>query len=356
MLSLTKKLIDKGYGYEMDGSVYFSINKFPEYGNLSGIDLNSVKHGVRYSADEYTKEDVRDFVLWKAGKENENIFWECEYGKGRPGWHLECSAMIHEIFNRPIDIHTGGVDLLFPHHENEIAQSVNAYEHPFVKYWMHCEHLLVDGKKMSKSDGNFFTIQDLIKENIHPLAIRYFLMSSHYRQKLNFTREAIQQTSQTIRKIWNFYLRLTSAIAKGVVSDKEKALHPQMESWKSKFLEELQDDLNTPRALAVFHDAIRESNYLLDEQKDILSNETKTKLVAVFQRMDSVLGILSGSETIAAQDREGLPEDLQRLLDQRNQARKDKDFVSADRFRDQIQSRGYEILDTQDGTRLLKKT
>ena len=151
MLDLTSRLVDKKMAYELEGSVYFSISRFDDYGKLSGIDLSAVKNGVRYSADEYTKEDVRDFVLWKAEKESEKISWSSPWGKGRPGWHLECSAMIQNIFSGPIDIHTGGVDLIFPHHENEIAQSVNAYGHSFVQYWLHCEHLLVEGRKMSKS-------------------------------------------------------------------------------------------------------------------------------------------------------------------------------------------------------------
>lgn len=183
MINLVEILLQKQYAYKLDGSVYFSIRNKKDYGRLSGIDLEDSFSGARYNADEYTKESVRDFALWKTASAKEDIAWDTSFGRGRPGWHLECSAMIESIFHGEIDIHTGGVDLIFPHHENEIAQSECAYNHGFVKHWMHCEHLLADGKKMSKSAGNFYTLRDLEQKGFSPLAFRYFVLSAHYSQK-----------------------------------------------------------------------------------------------------------------------------------------------------------------------------
>jgi len=355
MVDLTRTLIEKKFAYKLEDSVYFSISKFREYGKLSGVDLSEVKHGVRYNADEYTKEDVRDFVLWKNEKEGEKIAWNTELGRGRPGWHLECSAMIHEIFKGPIDIHTGGVDLLFPHHENEIAQSVNAYGGHFVSFWLHCEHLLVDGRKMSKSEGNFYTIRDLINKGFHAKTIRYFLLSSHYRQKLNFTIEALQQTRQTIRRIWNFYNRLKKAQVTESETALDKELSTLAESWKADFLSYLEDDLNTARALSVMHEAIRRTNLVLDSQKDKLHKLTHEKVIEAFEYMDRVINILSNSSELEKMSGDDIPENLLQLLEKRNEARKNKDYSLSDELRDEIMNLGYVILDTPEGSRLQKK-
>ncbi len=357
MQKLTQALLDKGYAYEAEGSVYFSIAKFPDYGKLSGIDLSSVKHGARYSADEYTKEDIRDFVLWKAEKEHEKIAWDADFGRGRPGWHLECSAMIQEIFQGPIDIHTGGVDLLFPHHENEIAQSVNAYGHEFVRFWLHCEHLLVEGKKMSKSEGNFYTLRDLIEEGFHPLVIRYFLLSSHYRQKMNFTKEALGQTSQTVKRIWNFYQRLQEAAVTKTTENQPENDHLRIEQeslqWVTRFLDELKDDLNTPRALAVFHEAMRKTHAYLDSAGDQIPERTKKALADSFEKMDSVIGVFAGA---AQQDAgEKLPAEISALWEERKKARQEKNWSLSDELRDKIMAAGYEVIDSPDGGKLMKK-
>ncbi len=193
--------------YEKDGSLYFSISKFERYGKLSRLDTREIKTGLRYDTDEYDKDDVRDFALWKAPKENE-ISWETPFGKGRPGWHIECSAMIRRIFGTTIDIHTGGVDLIFPHHENEIAQSEAAYGEKFVRHWIHAEHLLVNGTKMSKSKGNFYTLRDLLEKGYSPRSIRYLLISAHYRKQFNFTLEGIGQADQALERIDNLIVRL----------------------------------------------------------------------------------------------------------------------------------------------------
>lgn len=353
MVDLTSRLVDKNIAYELDGSVYFSISKFDDYGKLSGVDLSSVKNGVRYSADEYTKEDVRDFVLWKAEKESEKISWSSPWGKGRPGWHLECSAMIQNIFSGPVDIHTGGIDLLFPHHENEIAQSVNAYGHEFVKYWLHCEHLLVDGRKMSKSEGNFYTLRDLLQKGYSALAVRYFLLSSHYRQKLNFTLEALGQSAQTLRRIAHFAKRLDELKSASVASEAEKTLLELAKGWVGEFLKELQDDLNTSRALAVFHEAMRKTQSALDETGDTLSPEGQKLIREVFGAIDSVIGVM---EAAKKEDQPSeFPEEVVEMLKKRTEARKNKDFAESDRLRDEIAAAGYEILDTPEGSRLRKR-
>ncbi|MES0490931.1 MAG: cysteine--tRNA ligase, partial [Leptospirales bacterium] len=357
MVDLTQRLLKSKYAYKQDDSVYFSITKFSDYGKLSGIDLSSVKSGTRYNADEYTKEDIRDFVLWKGEKGHEKIAWSTELGTGRPGWHLECSAMIHEIFQGPIDIHTGGIDLLFPHHENEIAQSLNAYGESFVQYWMHCEHLLVDGRKMSKSKGNFFTLRDVMEKGFHPATLRYFLFSSHYRQKLNFTLEALAQTRQTIRRIWNFYNRLL----KITITDSpdktgfESDLAKNSSGWVEDFIKELKDDLNTPRALAVFHEAIRQTNAYFDANGDALSKESFTTVQKAFLKMDTVINILSYSGEIEATGESDIPDEVNSLLEQRVEARKNKDYALSDQLRDRVDALGYVILDSPDGARLQKK-
>ena len=208
MTDIIERLRKKSYVYEKDGSTYFSIARFDRYGRLSRLDRREIKSGLRYDTDEYEKDDVRDFVLWKAPKENE-VSWDTPFGPGRPGWHIECSAMIRKIFGTTIDIHTGGVDLIFPHHENEIAQSEGAYDEPFVRHWIHVEHLLVNGSKMSKSKGNYYTLRDLLEMGYSPRSIRYLLVSAHYRKQFNFTLEGIAQADQALDRIDNLIVRLS---------------------------------------------------------------------------------------------------------------------------------------------------
>lgn len=357
MVGLVELLEKKGLAYHLDGSVYFSISKFKDYGKLSGVDLSSVKSGTRYNADEYSKEDVRDFVLWKSEKKQEKIAWDTPLGRGRPGWHLECSAMIQSIFKGPIDIHTGGVDLMFPHHENEIAQSVNAYGHGFVRYWMHCEHLLVNGRKMSKSEGNFFTLRDIMKAGYHPKAVRYFLLSSHYRQKINFTMETLEQTLQSLKRINIFFKRLSEvkslkASEPGGAS-LDTDLVQKIEAWKKAFLEELQDDLNTPRALAVFHDAMKYTNRLLDESGDQLNSTLLQDLNTMFDEFNSVLNLKDPD--LADNAVSETPDEIKEWLRLRDEARKNKDYAMSDQLRDKISEAGFVIIDTPSGSQLQKK-
>ncbi|MDH5716386.1 MAG: cysteine--tRNA ligase [Spirochaetia bacterium] len=357
MKEMLNLLLDKEYAYYKDDSVYFSINKFKNYGNLSGIDLSSVKTGLRYNTDEYDKDDIRDFVLWKGEKESEKIAWETSICKGRPGWHLECSAMIRNIFHGTIDIHTGGVDLIFPHHENEIAQSEAAYGEKFVKYWIHCEHLLVDGKKMSKSLGNFYTLRDILDMGFDADAVRYLLLSVHYRQKLNFTLEGLKQTSQTIIRIYNSYNRLADINASNSNEAKEENINEIMSKadiFKKDFLDALKDDLNVSKALSVFHEAIRFTNQFLDEKKNIISSKSKEILTDLFHYMDKLTNILKNSRKITANDKDDIDTELMTLLDKRNEARKSKNYAEADKIRKTLEEKGYKILDSPTGSKLQK--
>ncbi len=345
MLDLVERLIKAGIAYEQDGSVYYRISEKKDYGKLSRLDLEKNKTGTRYNTDEYDKDDVRDFVLWKAeGKDG--VHWHSDHGDGRPGWHLECSAMIHEIFKGPIDIHTGGVDLIFPHHENEIAQSEAAYGGTFVKHWVHCEHLLVDNRKMSKSAGNFYTLRDLIGQGKKPEVIRYFLLSAHYSQKINFTAEVFEMAEASVEKFYSLINRL-GRIQQNK-ADGSASLKTSSEAARQNFLSELADDLNTPRALAVVHEYMREANAFLDSSGESVSASDHAVILETLRHFDKLLGLID------LMPKAGAPAELQALLDERNKARAAKDFKRSDELRDQILKAGYKILDTKSGSHLEK--
>lgn len=345
MLDLVDRLIAKGVAYEQDGSVYYRIGEKKDYGKLSRIDLEQNKTGTRYNTDEYDKDDVRDFVLWKA-ETKDGVHWQSNHGEGRPGWHLECSAMIHEIFKGGIDIHTGGVDLIFPHHENEIAQSESGYGGEFVRHWVHCEHLLVDNKKMSKSAGNFYTLRDLLGQGKRPEVIRYFLLAAHYSQKVNYTADALHQAEAGVEKFYGLLSRLDRLQTTAGAAD--AAFAATAREAREKFLGELADDLNTPRALAVVLEFIRAANAHLDAAADkpaAADAEATKETLAYF---DSVLGLID------LMSKAEVGEDLQKLLAERNAARAAKDFKRADALRDQLLAAGYKILDTKSGSHLEK--
>ena len=264
MLAIIKKLEANGYTYEKEGSIYYRISQFKNYGRLSGIRIDEVISGARVDTDEYEKDDARDFVLWKAYKEGEH-FWETEYGKGRPGWHIECSGMSTKYLGNHFDIHTGGEDNIFPHHENEIAQTEAATGEKFVNYWLHCRHLLVDGEKMSKSKGNFFTLRDLISNGHHPMAIRYFIVSNHYRSPVNLTQDALKAAHSAWSRIMDFDNRLKETIQKDHNGPRVPGLDEGLRHCVSKFEEHMDDDLDMPRALAAVFDFIRDTNKILDD-------------------------------------------------------------------------------------------
>ncbi|MEM5871523.1 MAG: cysteine--tRNA ligase [Candidatus Aenigmatarchaeota archaeon] len=288
MVEMIKILMKKGLAYKgADGSIYFNIRKFPSYGKLSKLDLSGLKDGARVSHDEYSKEEAKDFALWKAWTpEDGDVYWETEIGKGRPGWHIECSVMSTKYLGKTFDIHTGGVDLIFPHHENEIAQSEGANGVPPARFWMHNEHVMVEGQKMSKSLGNYFTLNDLIKRGHDPRAIRYTLISTHYRSKLNVTDKSLWAAKQAIDKIDNF-MDLLKEVKGKKTNEKVNEL---IKKVKKEFVEAMDDDLDITKALASIFNFIREINKLIEEDK--IGKKDAENCIKVMEDFDRVLGIL----------------------------------------------------------------
>jgi len=339
MVALVQRLAERGHTYEQDGSTYFRIVSFPGYGKLSGIDLAQVRAGAGVDADEYEKEDVRDFVLWKASKEGEPS-WDTPLGPGRPGWHLECSAMSMGLLGESFDVHTGGVDNIFPHHENEIAQSEGATGRPFVHTWLHAEHLFVEGQKMAKSLGNFYTLRDLLERGLDPLAIRYLLISVPYRQKLNFTFDGLHAAAAGIERIGNTLRRLAHTPA----ATGEGSLHASaLDEFEAEFDAGLADDLNTARALAALHNLLTAANQALD--RGGIGTEVRPRLDAALARVDVVLGIVPTGGAAESADAE-----IEGLIAARVAARKARDFARADGIRKQLAERGIVLEDTPHGT------
>ncbi|NOZ77805.1 MAG: cysteine--tRNA ligase [Acidobacteria bacterium] len=342
MVELIKRLEAHGHTYRSGGSVYYSIATFPEYGKLSGVRLDKNIAGARVETDEYDKEDARDFVLWKAPKPGEPS-WETELGPGRPGWHIECSAMSMSLLGETFDIHTGAVDNIFPHHENEIAQSQGATGQPFVRTWLHAEHLIVEGEKMAKSKGNFFTLRDLIARGYDPVAIRYLLLSVPYRQKLNFTFDGLHAAQQATERLANTLRRIetTPPAEEGSGCLSIDAI----EAFRAAFRAGLADDLNTARALAALHTLLRQVNTALDHGG--ISGDVRTSLSHALNEADSVLDILP-AHAGALPDEEATR--IEALIEQRSTARQNRDFATADAIRDQLAREGIVLEDTPNGT------
>lgn len=343
MVDLVGRLVERGRAYESDGSVYFKIAAFEDYGKLSGNKVAGNQAGAseRVDADEYEKEDVRDFVLWKGTKPGEPN-WETRFGCGRPGWHLECSAMAMKYLGETFDIHCGGVDLIFPHHENEIAQSEGATDKPFVKYWLHAEHLMVDGKKMSKRDGNYYTVRDLIEQGYHPRAIRYALIAVPYRKPLNFTIESLQAAERRVKRL-NENVRRLRETGPHDLGGRSDTLLDELETVLGQFEAGMDDDLNTAEALAAV--AMLETAVNTAIQQERLSEAGKRRALEVFGRMDSVLGFLEPEKE------EMLDAEIQALIDERLEARKAKNFARSDEIRSLLAERGILLEDGKDGTR-----
>jgi cysteinyl-tRNA synthetase len=346
MVSIIKVLQEKGVAYRgEDGSVYFAVSKFPTYGKLSHLKVGELKVGARVSQDEYAKEDAQDFALWKAyTPEDGDAFWETELGKGRPGWHVECSAMSMKYLGETFDIHCGGIDNMFPHHENEIAQSEAATGKIFVHYWMHNEHLQVEGKKMSKRFGNFYTLRDLLEKGYDPLAIRYLLLSTHYRQQFNFTFEGLNAAKGAVDRLKNFIRRLYDVNGKG--SDGKVAM--QIQRVGQCFGDAMSDDLNVSIAVAALFDFVREINNLLDA--DLVSKEEAEKVCEVMMQFNSVLGVINSVEA-----EEPLSGDIDVLVQKREVARRAKNWKEADLIRDQLKALGVVVEDTAQGVRWHKQ-
>lgn len=342
MIEIIKKLIDNGLAYEVEGNYYFAIDKYPDYGKLNRIDKSELKSGARIASDEYEKESVSDFALWKAWDEDDgDIFWETELGKGRPGWHIECSAMSMKYLGLTFDIHTGGVDNKFPHHENEIAQSEGAHGVTFANYWLHNEHLNVEGRKMSKSLGNQFTIPELIEKGHPPTAIRYVLLATHYRQPLNFTFDGLGAAKNALERYNDFYVNLKDF---GGGESDGKAVKA-IEKMLTGFEESLDDDLNISPALGHVFDFIRDINRLKAENK--ISVEERDKAVEALERVDTVLNFLSKTEESDSE--------IDELVAKRTEAKKNRDFAMADKIRDDLAARGIILEDSPSGTRWKRK-
>lgn len=346
MVALIRILLDKGVAYKAkDGCIYFSIAKFPDYGKLANLDVANLLENAdkRMASDEYEKENARDFALWKSWDESDGaVFWETELGKGRPGWHIECSAMSTKNLGKTFDIHTGGVDLIFPHHTNEIAQSEAATGKKFVNFWMHNEHLLVDGKKMSKSLGNFYTLRDLLKKGIDPKAIRWLLLSTHYRQQLNFTMEAVHAAEAAVERLLEFMRNLREYNAD---IEYNEEVDDMIEKTSQAFVKELDDDLGMPAALSHIFDFVRDINKLMLENR--LDDLNAKAVVAQMEDFDKILGVLEEEEI-------AIPEEIQELAAKREKARADKDWKESDKLRDLIKEKGFFIEDAKKGTKIKK--
>jgi len=345
MVAAIEKLSQKGFAYESDGSVYYKIDRFPEYGKLSHLDFKGQRAGARVDVDEYEKDDARDFVLWKQRKDAEP-YWDSPFGDGRPGWHIECSVMSMKYLGDTLDIHTGGVDLTFPHHENEIAQSEALTGKQFVRCWMHCEHLMVEGQKMSKSLGNFYTLRDILAKGYEPDAVRYLLASVQYRKKMNFTFEGLKGAAASLERLRNFKLRLeTEKFPEGVNEPVETAAAEA----RRRFEEAMDDDLNTAEALGAVFEFIRDANSAMDD--DSFRTGNAASALDLLARFDSVFDVIEPAvEEGALSD-----EEVERLIAERTEARRSRDFARSDRIRDELLEQGIVIEDTRDGVRWKRK-
>lgn len=342
MVSLVKKLLENGYAYKgEDGSIYFNIDKFKDYGKLSKINRDELIAGARVSQDEYAKEKACDFALWKAyAREDGDVFWETELGKGRPGWHIECSAMSTKYLGDTLDIHAGGVDLIFPHHENEIAQTEGATSKKFVNFWLHNEHLLVNGQKMSKSLGNFYTLRDIQEKGFPPLVLRYFFVSNHYKSKLNFTLPVFDANLKTLEHLYDFIKRISLIDESG---PKNNEIEEALKKLALDFGKHMDDDLNSPRAVSAIFDFIKETNKLISSKK-IYKNDAE-EILNLFFKLDSVLGLELKQ---AVSQKKELTCEENALVEEREKARRGKNWKRSDEIRDILKARGVFLEDQKE--------
>lgn len=344
MIALIETLIEKGYAYQSDDScVYFSIAKFPEYGKLAKIDLENQRSGVRIKNDEYAKDSVADFALWKAWDENDgDVHWESPWGKGRPGWHIECSAMAMRYLGKTFDIHTGGIDNMFPHHEDEIAQSEAANGCTYVNYWLHCAHLMVEGDKMSKSAGNFYTLRECIDKGYDGRELRWVLLGAHYRKKLNFTFAACDQARVALNKFTELFARLKDINLDGDGSE----VHEIVLKAKHAFDKGLADDLNVSEALAAIFGLQHDVNKMLNATG--LSKAGAEVILAQYRKFDEVFALFE----VDAEKKDDVPPEVLEMAEKRCAARAAKDWATADAMRDQLKELGWVVEDSADGFRV----
>lgn len=344
MIALIKALMDKGFAYRADdNSIYFSIAKFPEYGKLARIDMDNQRAGVRIKTDEYAKDAVADFALWKSWDDNDGeVWWDSPWGKGRPGWHIECSAMSMKYLGKTFDIHTGGVDNMFPHHEDEIAQSESANGCRYVNYWLHCDHLIVNGEKMSKSAGNFYTLRDLIERGYNGNELRWVLLGTHYRKKLNFSFDACEQARTVLKKFSELFLRLKDAADSDRNDEKVTQLTAKCQN---DFANAINDDLNIAEAAAAVFELQREANRLLDA--NALSARGAEIIRAQFRDFNRIFAVFEPDAVNA-----DIPATVTSLAEERLLARKNKNFARSDELRDQLKMLGWMVEDAPGGYRL----
>jgi len=352
MIELVRRLEERGHTYEADGSVYFDISSFPPYGALVNLDPDDVRTAGRAASDEeYSKDDPRDFVLWKGGergREGEVATWDSPWGPGRPGWHLECSVMAMSLLGETLDIHTGGVDNIFPHHTNEIAQCEAATDRPFARYWLHAAHLQIEGGKMSKSLGNFYTVPELVVRGYRPSAIRYLLLSAHYRSELNFSAEGLERADRALERLVEFRdrIRRLEPAAEG-----DDALRELAREARDRFVASMDRDLNVSEALAALFDLVREVNARLDEATEPATPEAREAVLGLLEDFDRVFGVLR----LRDRERSAVEPETRRWIEERLEAREEArgagDYERADAIRDELEGRGVTLEDTPEGTR-----
>lgn len=346
IILFVQKLMDKGHAYESEGDVYFSTRSFAGYGKLSKQNIEDLESGARIEVGE-KKEDPLDFALWKARKSDDEIAWASPWGMGRPGWHIECSVMSTKYLGDTIDIHAGGQDLTFPHHENEIAQTEAATGKPFANYWMHNGYITIDNEKMSKSKGNFFTVRDILK-HYDGEVIRFFLLSGHYRNPINFSSELMEQSRNSLLRMQNAKMTLKHLVENetGTLSDEEKARMENLNLYRQKFIEAMDDDLNTADAISVVFELIKQVNSYV---KDGCSKEFAERSLSLLNELTGVLGLLRDKHEGA------LDEEIDRLVAERQDARSSRDFKRADEIRDILKAKGIILKDTPQGVQIIRE-
>jgi len=343
IIEMIKTLIDKGYAYVVDGDVYFKTSRFEEYGKLSGHKLEDLELGARIEVDE-RKENAMDFALWKAQKPGEPA-WDSPWGKGRPGWHIECSAMACRYLGETIDIHSGGQDLIFPHHENEIAQSEACNGKPFARYWLHNGFININNEKMSKSKGNFFTVRDIVKHYDYEV-IRFFLLSAHYRSPINFSDALLEQAKNALNRLYECRSNLKFFLEKAEKDTFEEEIYGDLDVYREKFIEAMEDDLNTADAMAAIFELVREINTRITADA---GKKTIARALDLLNELTGVLGLLRKEEE------EELDENIKALIEERQKARAEKNYKRADEIRDQLRAMGVELQDTPQGVKVVRK-